>query len=401
MTNTETLTTTDAVGRTVVIIAHVMSASPSLVMMASKHMNFTLTVDNEGKQCYTSGSTITGTVTLELSENMTPINNISVVFLANATVEFCDDSYRTFRNSAELCHAKQTVWSSSDHHQKELAAGIYQFRFAFQIPNHVKLPSSFEIDDDSYIKYMLFAGISQTKPSIMNHKTASKEIQFIEIVDINTPGLAIPHEATKQRDTGYSFFNASDPISFSVKIQRVGYCLGESIAISATAKKIPSREKIIALRASLTQNMVTSGNARYLRDLSSSWSSSYITRSGSKQRKTVFNQKSYRVTSVVDKVSYWDNVLLPIPSQSLPPTTLNCAFIEVSYALNVTLVLCTKKDISVEIPICIGTVPFRCQQPALPCPPSSASSDAPIIVSETVKYVASRPTGTSRAPGGP
>ena len=57
-------------------------------MLKSKHANFTLTVDNDGRQSYTSGSTIRGTVILELSKDMTPINNISVIFQGLATVKF-------------------------------------------------------------------------------------------------------------------------------------------------------------------------------------------------------------------------------------------------------------------------------------------------------------------------
>jgi len=51
-------------------------------MVKSKNLNFTLTVDDDGRPyaCYTSVFTITGTVILELLKDMTPINNISVIF---------------------------------------------------------------------------------------------------------------------------------------------------------------------------------------------------------------------------------------------------------------------------------------------------------------------------------
>ena len=53
-----------------------------LDMVKSKNLNFTLTVDDDGRPyaCYTSVFTITGTVILELLKDMTPINNISVIF---------------------------------------------------------------------------------------------------------------------------------------------------------------------------------------------------------------------------------------------------------------------------------------------------------------------------------
>ena len=135
-----------------------------------------------------------------------------------------------------------------------------------------------------------------------------------------------------------SFFSSSGSISFSVGIQRGGYCLGESIAISATAENL-SKKTIIALRASLSQEVVTSATIRYRPSILSPT----FTVPGSRHRLMVFNQKDYHATSVVGEVSHWDNLLLPIPSQSLSPTSSSCGFIKVSYALNVTLIL--QKDI--------------------------------------------------------
>jgi len=101
----------------------------------------------------------------------------------------------------------------------------------------------------------------------------------------------------------------------------------------------------------------------------------------------VFNQKDYHATSVVGKVSYWDNLLLPIPSQSLSPTSSSCGFIKVSYALNVTFILHKEKDIIVKFPITIGTVPFKSQ----PVNDYATNSGTPIIVSQTSYNVCPRP----------
>ena len=225
-------------------------------MLKSKHVNFTLTVDNDGRQSYTSGSTIRGTVILELSKDMIPINNISVIFQGLATVKFhiqCDGSSRPFTNSKSILASTQILWDNRDHNQQftcGLTAGVYRFPFAFLIPNGIPLPSSLEIDHKNSVQYSLFAGISQSTPSVFNHKTAIKVIQVHEIIDINTPNLTAPLSATEQKLI-HSFFRSSGSISFSVGIQRGGYCLGESIAISATAENL-SKKTIIALRASLS-----------------------------------------------------------------------------------------------------------------------------------------------------
>ncbi|XP_065888830.1 arrestin domain-containing protein 4-like [Dysidea avara] len=351
-------------------------------MVKRKHMNFTLNVDDGGRQSYIPGSSITGTIFLKLSKDMTPINNISVIFQGYASVRFgvpCDGYTRRFTNSTTICSVAQIVWDSHDQHVASgLSAGVYEFPFVFLIPSNMTLPSSYEIKQNNHIQYLLLAGISQSRPSTFNHKTASKAIKITEIVDINTLDLTSPLSATQQKVIR-SFFHSSGLISLTVEIQRKGYCLGESITINATAEN-QSRKRIVALRASLMQKVVTSGTARYKPSLLSSM----LTVPGSKHRITVFNQNDYCATSVVGAFSHWNNVLLPIPSQSLQPTTSSCEFVKVSYTLNVTLVLRKKKDISVEIPITIGTVPFRGQlQLAMSHLQSSANSGTPIIVSQT------------------
>ena len=365
-----------------------------LDMLKSKHVNFTLTVENDGRQSYTSGSTIRGTVILELLTDMTPINNISVIIQGLATVKFhirCDGYSRPFTNSRGILAATQIVWDGRDHNQQfthGLSAGVYRFPFAFLIPNSIPLPSSLEIDHKNSVQYSLFAGISQSTPSTFNHKTESKIIQVHEIININTPYLTVPLSATEQKLIR-SFFRSSGSISFSVAIQRGGYCLGESIVISATAKNL-SKKTIISLRANLSQDVVTSATIRYRPSLLSPT----LTVPGSRHRLMVFNQKDYQATSVVGEVSYnWDNVLLPIPSQSLSPTSSSCGFIKVSYALNVTLIVYKEKDIIVKFPITIGTVPFRGQ----PVNHYTTNSGTPIIVSQTSYNVCPRPAHSHSA----
>ena len=356
-------------------------------MMARKCINLTLTVDDDmdGRQFYTSGSTIRGTVVLELSKDLTPVSNISVNFLGIANVKFsipCDEYSRRFANSSDICSVAQTVWDSHDHHQQDtcgLAAGVYEFPFTLFIPNNIALPSSYEIKHNKYVQYLLFAGISQSTQDTFSYKTASKVIQIQEIVDINTTDLTSPLSATEQK-VFRSFFHAVGSISLSVKIPRGGYCLGESIAISATAENL-SKEKIISLSASLTQKVVATGNATYKPSLLSPM----LTEPGSKNQIMVFNKNNYRKTSEAGNFSHWDNVLLPIPSQSLTPTSSSCEFIKVSYVLNVALILHKKKDITVDIPITIGTIPFSGHS-AVPHVQAVTNSDVPIIISQETYY---------------
>jgi len=348
---------------------------------SENNIDFTINVNNDDIKFYTAGSTITGTLVLKLSKDMAPILTITVIFSGSANVKFntlCDSQTRYFNNSKTIFIAEQKLWDCHDHQPvtSGLSAGVYKFPFAFQLPSKM-LPSSWEMDQDNFVRYSLFAGISQLKSSIFDYITAKKIIHIREMVDINTPNLIAPVSAMQQKEMP-SFFQPFGVISLSVGMQRKGYCLGESIAINATAKN-QSKKRIIALRASLTQTLITSGTASY------HLSSKLITASGSKCKMMLFNQYDFQTTSVDGILSHWDNILLPIPSQSLLPTIKN-EFMEVSYTLKVTLVLHkTTEDVSVKIPIVVGTVPFK-DQPAVPHIYSATDSVAPIIVSQISKY---------------
>ena len=369
-------------------------------MAKGKHVDLVLNV-NDDRQSYTAGSTVTGTVVLKLSKDMTPMHHISVVFSGDANVSFSiknlDGQNRRFTNPINLCTITQRVWDAAAHGQQVtgvVSAGIYEFPFGFQIPTNILLPSSFEIKRDNHIQYSLFAGISQSGTFDFAYKSTIKIIELTEIVGINTPDLTSPHSITSQKVVR-SFFQPPRSIFLSVGIQRKGYCLGESIAINATAENHSSKT-IVALRASLTQTVVTAGTARYRPSLLSSM----LTVPGKKTRLMVFNQNDYPSTTVVGEFSHWNNVLLAIPSKSLLPTTSSCQVINVSYTLNVTLVLHKKKGISVNIPITIGTVSFR-GQPAIPHVQSATNVDTPIIVSQTSYYDCHRKRQQSLGWGGP
>ena len=263
-------------------------------MANSKHIHFVLNVDDDGRQFYIAGSTITGTVVLKLFEDMSPILTIAVVFSGCANIRFsivCDGDARYFNNSKSIFTARQIVWDSCDH-QQGLSAGVYKFPFAFQLPN-IGLPSSCQIDQDNFVQYSLLAGISQLKKSIFDHQTAERIIGIHEIVNIHTKTTPL---TVMQRKEMSSLFQPFGSVSLSVILQRKGYCLGESIAIDATTKN-QSKKRITVLRASLTQTLTTYGTANY------SVSSNIFTVPGSKCQITVFNQNDYQATSVDGKLS--------------------------------------------------------------------------------------------------
>ena len=105
-----------------------------LDMVKSKNLNFTLAVDDDGRPhaCYTSVSTITGTVVLELLKDMTPMLFLKVMQVyVKLQFHACDGYSRQFTNSKYVCAAiaigTQIVWYGHDFHQVTggLVAGVY------------------------------------------------------------------------------------------------------------------------------------------------------------------------------------------------------------------------------------------------------------------------------------
>ncbi|MEQ2190946.1 Arrestin domain-containing protein 3 [Xenoophorus captivus] len=144
-----------------------------------------------------------------------------------------------------------------------------------------------------------------------------------------------PQAGTKEK-TLCCWFCASGPISLSAKIERKGYTPGESIQIFAEVENCSSR--VVVPKAALyqTQTFFAKGKGRQIQQL-------------------VSNLRGEPLQQ--GKSQSWEGKMLKIPPVS--PSILDCPIIRVEYALMVYVDIPGGLNLSLSLPLVIGTIPLH------------------------------------------
>lgn len=291
---------------------------------------------------YLAGSSVEGTVLLEISEPK-KTQGISIVFSGKAYVHWTEEhssgtgeDRRTYTvhysdNQDIFNDVYIQLWGNGRDSQ-EIAAGRYEFPFKFQLPSDLVLPTSFE----SYYGYIRYSLTARMQRSWKFDHVSTRAITVNEIVDINTSQLTMPLSSSGEK-TLCCLCCTSGPISLSVTLDRGGYCPGESIAISTVAENHSNR-RITAVRATLKQTVI------------------YYARGHSRHQSNVI-QRIESPGIEPGASSNWSNELLPIPA--IVPSINSCRILNLSYVLTVTVDIPRAIDLHVSIPVTIGNVPFR------------------------------------------
>ncbi|XP_023275190.1 arrestin domain-containing protein 3-like [Seriola lalandi dorsalis] len=211
-----------------------------------------------------------------------------------------------------------------------LHAGVHEFAFSFNLPQ-MALATSFEGKHGS-VRYWVKAELH--RPWLRPVK-AKKEFIVFEHIDINTPLLLASQAGTKEK-TLCCWFCASGPISLSTKIERKGYTPGESIQIFAEVENCSSR--VVVPKAALyqTQTFFAKGKGKQIQQLVSNLRGDPLPQGKSQS---------------------WEGKLLKIPPVS--PSILDCPIIRVEYALVVYVDVPGGLNLSVSLPLVIGTIPLH------------------------------------------
>lgn len=211
-----------------------------------------------------------------------------------------------------------------------LNAGIHEFAFSFYLPQ-MPLATSFEGKHGS-VRYWVKAELH--RPWMLPVKV-KKEFTVFEHIDINTPLLLAPQAGTKEK-TLCCWFCASGPISLSAKIERKGYTPGESIQIFAEVENCSSR--VVVPKAALyqTQTFFAKGKGKQIQQLVSNLRGDSLAQGKSQS---------------------WEGKLLKIPPIS--PSILDCPIIRVEYALVVYVDIPGGLNLSLTLPLVIGTIPLH------------------------------------------
>ncbi|KAI7793458.1 arrestin domain-containing protein 3b [Triplophysa rosa] len=211
-----------------------------------------------------------------------------------------------------------------------LHSGRHEFPFSFELPQ-TPLATSFEGKHGS-VRYWVKAELH--RPWLLPMK-AKKEFTVFEHIDINTPQLLSPQAGTKDK-TLCCWFCTSGPISLSAKIERKGYTPGESIQIFAEIENCSSRVVVPKAAVYQTQTFFAKGKVKEIKQL-------------------VSNLRGDPLPS--GKTETWDGKMLKIPPVS--PSILDCGIIRVEYSLVVYVDIPRAVNLTLNLPLVIGTIPLH------------------------------------------
>ena len=188
-----------------------------------------------------------------------------------------------------------------------LPAGEHIMPFAFQLPSS-GLPSSFE-GEHGHIRYWLEATVD--RPWTNDYKT-KRAFTVHDVIDVNLDQMVVPIEANDER-TLCCFCCKSGPLYVEARLDRCGYCPGEAIAISTCVRNFTNRE-MRGTRARIVQT------AEYFAQGSRHKS----------MREVALTQGVPIQSGLTDE---WHNRLMTVPA--IPPTTLQCRIIRITYIVEV------------------------------------------------------------------
>ena len=290
---------------------------------------------------YFSGSSVEGSVLLELSEPK-KAQGISIMLSGKAYVHWRHTVLNSNKNGSLYeqtisCSDTQVIfndvfiqlWGNGTDSQ-ELAAGRYEFPFQFLLPSDMTLPTSYE-GENGYIRYSL---LSRIKRSWRFDHTTTRGITVNEHVDVNQ--LIMPVSRSKELIPDCCCPFASGSITLSITTDRAGYCPGESIGISAVIENHSSK------RVSFIE--------AYLRKVVVYRAMGYSSREGK-----IFPR--VKGPGVEPGVTADWRIQLPIPATV--PSIKSCRVLEVKYELYVVLCIRHVNGVNLRVPITIGNIPFK------------------------------------------
>ncbi|EDV21465.1 uncharacterized protein TRIADDRAFT_59957 [Trichoplax adhaerens] len=260
-----------------------------------------------------------------------------------------------------------------------LQTGDHTFDFSFELPNNIKIPSSFVFGENCKISYKVFARVVlPEKPE----EVKDIKIIVIEPVDVTQPELSdgsnlyrysklniarnnehqfsgdhalynsvisdidLEHYGIKQESK--STLNQSticDPLWFrtlvklTAKIDHTGYCPGDNIILNVLCENM----------SNWVLPEITAILIRFIR-----WKAKNFTR----EKEVICSTfKSPHVTNRQRRYK-WENYKLKI--KAMPPSITSADIINVTYRLKIAVkVPCYNGEIEVSVPFVIGTLPLH------------------------------------------
>ncbi|CAB1319361.1 unnamed protein product [Coregonus sp. 'balchen'] len=196
-------------------------------------------------------------------------------------------------------------------------SGRHEYAFSLELPQ-TPLATSFEGKHGS-VRYWVKAELH--RPWLLPMKTKKE--------------FTSPQAGTKDK-TLCCWFCTSGPISLSAKIERKGYTPGESIQIFAEIENCSSRMVVPKAAIYQTQTFKAKGKLKEVKQL-------------------VANLRGESLSS--GKTETWSGKMLKIPPVS--PSILDCSIIQVEYSLMVYVDIPGAMNLSLNLPLVMGTIPLH------------------------------------------
>ncbi|KAK3583525.1 hypothetical protein CHS0354_026108 [Potamilus streckersoni] len=294
---------------------------------------------SENKTVFHPGEKVVGQVIVELKGDM-KMRSLRIFMRGVAKVHWSESrstgsrlgSYTEHYNSeVEYFFKRQVLLGGEVSDGRDtLVEGRHEFNFSFDLPT-TGIATSFE-GKHGNIRYWLKAEMD--KLWSFNHKT-KKAFTVISPIDINKPEYQMCVESSVEKTLCCWLFT-SGPISITARTDRKGYCPGESIAISAEFDNHSRRTVIPYAALYQTQAFFAGGKSRI--------------------RRTKFTVLTGLPVGPGTRGN-WDSQLLKIPAVS--PSIVNCCVMKVDYFVKVALHIPGAYNLTMHLPIVVGTIPYR------------------------------------------
>lgn len=290
---------------------------------AVDNLSIYLEHDIDEQYQYQPGEIVRGHLDVTLTRPLT-IRTISISVYGQGAVACEDRELGSLHAHEEYINASKQISHGSEHYNK----GQHRFPFDYLLPNN--LPSSF-IGKYGSVTYVLKAVIHGERPG----ETSITSEPFLVLRRTMLPEQCNKTVGTSAQKRVWAMCD-SGKLKVSVELNKVGFCPGEDIFISAQiGNKTPL--KVTAVQASLIMDSVYHA----------------------KQQKIPFHQIVNKRRDMYELESgegrRWQNVRLTVPPY-IPESGLeNCDIIGISYKFQFRVELLGGKEVRMELPVLVGT----------------------------------------------
>ncbi|XP_061428604.1 arrestin domain-containing protein 2-like isoform X2 [Lethenteron reissneri] len=238
-----------------------------------------------------------------------------------------------------------------------LPIGKHYFPFSFLLPLE-PLPTSFEGKYGS-VRYWVESKLQ--RPWLPVQKTRM-EFTVLENVDVNTVALLSPVRESKE-ETVKCWFCMSGSVSIAARINRKGFCPGETIDIHVEVENGCPRAAQTHAALYQTQTFRAKGHSRTVRQLIATATDHNGGNNNSNNNLDAANDGLLWHGSLRDSlgmVPARQRKDFPHPCVRIPPVSpsiQNCAVLSVEYSLSVWAEVRGASALTVTLPVVVGTVP--------------------------------------------